>query len=100
MHIRHAAALSLIGWYLMVPPFVPNTHEVNKSAPLSQWTKRRTFPKNEGCEAAKERVQKAGLAHQAQIDAIGRHRNHNPELHCALCQAQCVPADDPRLKSN
>ena len=84
----------------MVPPMVPNTHEVNKSAPLSQWTKRHAFPKNEECEAARERLQKAGLARQANQDAVGRHRGHNPDLHCARCQAQCVADDDPRLKSN
>ena len=100
MRIRHAVALSVMTWILMVPPWVPGTHQVNKSAPLSAWTKRRSFPKNEGCEAAKERVQKAGLAHQAQGDEIGLHRPHNPELHCALCQAQCVSDDDPRLKAN
>jgi hypothetical protein len=100
MNIHHAAAMSLIGWILMVPPWVPNTHQVNKSAPLSQWVKRRTFPKNEGCEAAKDRLQKAGLANQAEVDTMGRHRPHSEELHCAFCQAQCVAEDDPRLKSN
>jgi|HubBroStandDraft_6_1064221.scaffolds.fasta_scaffold214846_3 hypothetical protein len=53
MTIRHAAALALVGWYLMVPPAIPGTHEVNQSAPLSQWTLRRMFPRNQGCETAK-----------------------------------------------
>jgi len=79
---------------------VAGTHDVNKSAPLSHWIKRHAFRKNAGCEAAKERVQNEGLAHQAEGDAIGMHRPHSPEWHCALCQAQCVSADDQHLKAN
>jgi hypothetical protein len=100
MKLRHAAALSLMAWYLMVPPRIPNTGEVNKSVPLSQWIIRRSFPRNQGCEAAKDRLQKQGLANQAEVDAMGRRAPHNPEFHCVLCQAQCVADDDPRLKSN
>jgi len=98
--IRHAAALSLMTWFLMVPPLIPNSGEVNKSAPLSQWIKRRAFPHSEGCEAAKERLRKTGLANQTEADAMGRRGSHNPEFHCVVCQAQCVAEDDPRLKSN
>ena len=41
MNLRHAAALALVGWYLMVPPFSKtdqygNTH-ADPSAPLSEW---------------------------------------------------------------
>jgi hypothetical protein len=92
--------LSLIGWILMVPPLIPNSHEVNNSAPLSQWVQRRTFPHNQGCEAAKERLQKLGLANQAEGNATGKRGPHNPQFHCPFCQAQCVSEDDPRLKSN
>jgi len=101
MSIRHAAALSLMTRLLMVPPVIPNTpREANKSAPLSQWTIRRTFPRNEGCEAAKDRLLKQGMAAQAQRDATGRRGLRNTEASCILCQAQCVSEDDPRLKSN
>jgi hypothetical protein len=34
MNIRHAAALALVGWYLMVPPRIPGTGEVNQDVPL------------------------------------------------------------------
>jgi len=49
MKPRHAAAPTFVGWYLMVPPAIPDTHEVNKSAPVAQWTIRRTFPRDAGC---------------------------------------------------
>jgi hypothetical protein len=100
MNIRHAAALALVGWYLMVPPRIPGTGEVNQGVPLSQWTKRRLFPHNEGCEAAKARLRQDALAAQTQNDAADPRRGRNPELHCVLCKAECVADDDPRLKPN
>ena len=99
MKSYHAAALSLMAWYLMVPPTIPDTHRVNKSAPLSQWTIRRSFPRNEGCEEAKHRVIQMGEANQAEHAGTGR-RHQMTELECVLCQAQCVEDSDPRLKSN
>jgi hypothetical protein len=101
MTIRHAAALALAGWYLMVPPRVPGTGEVNRSVPLSQWDIRRKFPHNQGCEAAKSRLHDQALAAETQADAAGPHRaERNPELRCILCNAQCVEDDDARLKPN
>ena len=100
MKIRHAAVLSLVAWYLMVPPLVPNTHEVNRSAPLSQWTIRRQFPRNQGCEAARDRLQMQGQAAQSVGDATGRRAHRNPESTCALCNAQCVEEGDSRLQAN
>jgi hypothetical protein len=39
MKPRHAAALALVGWYLMLPPVVGGKHHwhLDLSAPLSQW---------------------------------------------------------------
>ena len=100
MKPRHAAALALVGWYLMVPPMVPGTHDVNKSVSLKQWNIRREFPRHEGCEAAKARLREEALAAQARGDAANPRRGErNPEMHCVLCQAQCVAQDDPRLKN-
>jgi hypothetical protein len=101
MTVRHAAALAIVGWYLMVPPTIPGTGEVNQGVPLSQWTIRRRFPHNEGCEATKARLHEQALAAQTQRDAQDPRRGErNPELRCILCQAQCVADDDPRLKPN
>jgi len=35
MNIRHAAALALVGWYLLMPPW--GTTDWNTSAPLTEW---------------------------------------------------------------
>ena len=40
MNLRHAAALALVGWYLMSPPIqaFKESPVPELSAPLSQWT--------------------------------------------------------------
>jgi len=96
MKLRHAVPLTLIGWYLMVPPLIPNTHEINKSAPLSQWMIRRTFPHNAGCEATKYQLRKRALA--AEVEFSHHGRRGNPDLYCIPCNAECVAIGDPRLK--
>ena len=76
MKLHHAAALALVGWYLMMPlpPIAHNTRSINPdslfAAPLSRWSIIRTFPTQKECET---------------------YRDANPmEL--------CVASDDPRLK--
>jgi hypothetical protein len=92
----HVAALALVGWYLMMPPTIPDTNRVNRDAPLSQWRIAHKFPHNAGCEAAKQRAHEAGLATEAE----NRTRRTNPDLTCVRCAAECVEDNDPRLKSN
>jgi hypothetical protein len=96
MKLSHTAALALVTWFLMMPPVIPDSHRVNRDAPLSQWTIASKFPRNQGCEAAKFRARKAGLAEQAESSRL----RANPDLYCVGCAAQCVEDNDPRLKSN
>ena len=99
MNLRHTLAIALMGWLLMVPPVTPGTREVNKSAPLSEWTRRRSFPQNEGCENAKYQLRKQASAVQAE-ETMGETRQIDPNEFCATCNAQCVSEDDTRLKSS
>jgi hypothetical protein len=50
MRLRHAAALALVGWYLMVPPTTDG--KIDNSAPLSQWDIRSSFDSAATCEQA------------------------------------------------
>jgi hypothetical protein len=36
MKLRHAVALAIVGWYLMVPPMYEH-NDIDSSAPLSPW---------------------------------------------------------------
>ena len=62
MNPRHAAAVALVGWYLMVPPIVrPSGREgtTDTNAPLSKWVKviRGTFDSDDACYVALRRFQ-------------------------------------------
>ena len=37
MKLRHAAALALVGWYLMVPPPIGKGEMIDLKAPLAKW---------------------------------------------------------------
>ena len=66
MKLRHAAALALVGWYLMVPPVALNTSPAARadrfsrkgnqgwnhdtSAPLTDWTVNRKYDRVEDCD--------------------------------------------------
>jgi hypothetical protein len=87
MKLRHAAALALVGWYLMVPPQTRTwwigPERYDDAAPLSRWTTERSFDKAEACEAAR-------LATQEQAGDAAIRMGH----------AACVASEDPRLKAN
>jgi len=98
MKLRHAAALALAGWYLIVPPTGRNLR-VGLAAPLSQWTTVGTFNSAGDCESGKrkglpllekrikEKAGKAGVAaHDSDVQII------------AGLSLRCVASDDPRLK--
>jgi hypothetical protein len=82
MKLRYAAAaLALLGWYLMLPPqtrtWWVGPERYDDVAPLSSWTIERSFDKAELCEATQ---QQAG------------------DMTIGAGHAVCVATDDPRLK--
>ena len=54
MKLRQAAALVLVGWYLMVPPDSRQGTRLifRRNAPLTQWYKERDFESEAACKAA------------------------------------------------
>lgn len=77
---RHAAALALVGWYLMLPL------AADRYAPISEWAHVDSFDTATECRKAAyqniERVKKKG--DHAQIDRA--------------MAFECISTDDPRLK--
>jgi hypothetical protein len=49
MNLRHAAALALLGWYLMVAPLA-DSRTVDLDAPLTKWDIFRSFDSAAQCE--------------------------------------------------
>jgi hypothetical protein len=49
MNLRHTAALTLVGWYLMVPP-VESDKSVRPELPLSQWIQSKSYDTASECQ--------------------------------------------------
>jgi hypothetical protein len=88
MRLGHAAAIALVGWYLIIPPTSRDHPMGNVDAPLSQWVKRPTVYRNKDeCEHVLDREQRLTNSRNRQL--LLRYRK----------QAQCVSTHDPRLKA-
>jgi hypothetical protein len=85
MKPRHAAALALVGWYLMVP--------TSWNDRLSQWQVEASFDTAAECMKARLKIQ---------LNIKTFHPNQDPSItnriREMLQQAQCIASDDPRLK--
>jgi hypothetical protein len=51
MNLRHAAALALLGWYLITPPVGPDG-VVDLNAPISKWDQKDNFDAAADCDTA------------------------------------------------
>ena len=91
MKLRHAAALTLVGWYMMMPP--PPSYPggpVNTSIPLSKWNMTASYDTAKECEKYRSILQ--GLL--ANPETGEKTKDHTPRGDAAVC----VASDDPRLK--
>ena len=57
MKPRHAAAVALVGWYLMVPPLTNKGTSTDTTAPPSRWRVMKSFASAPECEAEKNQLQ-------------------------------------------
>jgi len=88
------AALALVGWLLLTPPFVKNG-DFDSKAPLSSWTEAAEFGSQAECENYRHHVSPKDLARNGQKGAIDFEAEAKLRL-----RGQCVSADDPRLGKN
>ena len=108
MKPRHAAALALVVWYLMMPPTVTmNSNGPDLSAPLSKWVTGEEMNTLSMCE--KKRKKNIFLEHnpyflfQQYTDAEKSARPKGYVFNIAKIQEfadtqKCIASDDPRLK--
>jgi hypothetical protein len=99
MKPRHAAALALVSWYLIMPPSFDST------TPLSKWNRIGTFDSIDKCASFKLTVQQeiSDPAGQEKIrkEAAKTGKPWNRDLAISRSKAaQCVSSDDLRLKGN
>src|SRR5208337_3162831 len=102
MNPRHAAALALVGWYLMLPPFIrvgpdpsdPSRDRVvpDSDAPLSKWFWSGSFDSVDACQRSQEKeiaeTQRRNLLRPSPSAEIDR----NVEM--AFWEARCIATDD------
>jgi hypothetical protein len=98
MKPRHAAALALVGWYLMIPPINRTTGQAETFAPLSSglWTMVEAYDTAEACEKSK-RIMMDIVSHP------DKHKDLDKDIEKARSMApfvKCIATDDPRLKGN
>ena len=93
MKLRYAAALPLLGWYLMVPPWSSPGH-FNDNAPLRKWHQVGAYDSASECEQDMVRTVQHFQRDKALNSATA---NFNAAIYAA---GQCIATDDPRLKSN
>jgi len=90
MKLRHAAALAITGWYLLLPPSDTNAPGGDVSAPLPNWTRSgyHEYESREDCEYDLDKER----------DRL-RHLGRTLSEQATDAAAQCVSADDPRLEA-
>jgi hypothetical protein len=125
MKLCHAAALALVGWYLMLPPVThpwmsdarhwinpqfPIMDKCTPTAPLSQWTQYRAYERVSDCEAEQLKAQDDLKEINKAIDDAGAPQfkkgklweheklREQEEIRCAdPALTRCIASDDPRL---
>ena len=119
--LRHAAALSLAGWYLMVPQPDAIRQPPNLNAPLSQWNQAGAFDTAAACDKERESRRKLALGGLEEVqrefdalpDSVKASKQPIGKVAPKVAQddlevstfameiqaSRCISSDDPRLKS-
>lgn len=92
MTLHRAAAITLIGWYLMIPP-LDKSNQPDFSVPLSSYMQASAYDTAAECESAKsnalENVSRS-IKRKEKVDGLS----------VSMAAGLCVEADDPRLNQN
>ena len=97
MNLRRAAALALVGWYLMIPP-IGNDREtgrgvfVNWAAHISGWKTEGVYDSAAECSKAR-----AGLYEDFMKNHWMPSEREKAVVSQAFANGQCIATDDPRL---
>jgi hypothetical protein len=100
MKPRHAAALALVGWYLIYLPHHTNDQHAVVNVPLSKW-----YFYSRGQLPDKRFPRPPAFIFHSQRECQEEIKLQRKEMDCPECgkvwrEAICVAVDDPRLKSN
>ena len=99
MKLRHAAAMSLLGWYLMIPPDVPRPYDSShwrSRVPVAGWTTVDSFSSSGTCKVALEKTVRNARQKQQSDNPSVRVADHLKFV-AIKNNAACIPTGDPRL---
>jgi hypothetical protein len=105
MNLRHAAALALVGWYLMAPPLNLGGIADDK-APLTSWHNEMSFDSARDCEEGKStvlenRIDGLRKLEKIQIPYVPHAMDQSIRwTRSEFALSKCIGTDDPRLKPN
>jgi hypothetical protein len=89
MKSRHAVALILISWYLMVPPLIGSSG-VATQAPYTLWSPIETsYSSEQDCLYAK----------QIMASVLGISTNLNDQQSLAIQESRCISSNNPAFTS-
>jgi hypothetical protein len=107
MNLCHAAALALVGWYLLIPPvFSPmgdHPRAFNDlNASLNRWDIQASFDSETSCVKEKERIRnEAPLRLKFAHEHPDQDQNGNIVAVAEAWQrAECIASDDPHLRES
>ncbi len=95
MNLHHAAALALVGWYLMTPQ-ISGDYRVLNDSPLAEYHEEAAYDSAAECETAKRRLLDFAkkTLNDPKTDKLWEAKAKS------LFDGVCVSSDDPRLKPN
>jgi hypothetical protein len=104
MKLYHAAALALLGWYLLIPPVFSPMGEHHRSfndlsAPLDRWDIWAKFDSEVSCKKEKEHLRTEA---PARLKFAHEHPDEDPNGNIVAVSeawqlAECIASNDPRL---
>jgi len=89
MKLRHVAAVTLVGWCLIMPPLSQDRQQVEKNAPFSRWDTVGNYQTSVGCKDELAKLT-ALITGNINLSVIQRR----------VLAGRCIAADDPRLHAD
>jgi hypothetical protein len=105
LNLRHAAAIALSGWYLLVPPgsckpeWVSQGKPMPCAAPLSEWIVTLSLSSHDKCDTERKADISYGNQEMANANDSGDKMlvDSTRKIYWRALTERCISTDDPRL---
>jgi hypothetical protein len=105
LNLRHAAAIALSGWYLLVPPgscrpeWVSQGKPMPCAAPLSEWIVTLSFSSHDKCDIERQADISYGNQEVANANDSGDKMlvESTRKIYWRALTERCISTDDPRV---